>query len=51
MAEENKNDNSEEEKVRTIEVNVMDLLENGVEIETGKETHVIVDSGPFTFSE
>ena len=50
MEENNKNQSSEE-KIKEIEINVMDLLENGVEIETGQETHIIITTGPFTFSD
>ena len=50
MAEE-KEDNSEELKVRIIETDVLDILYNGIEVETGKETHVVVDMGQFIFSD
>ena len=50
MAEEEQND--EEKIIKVIEVSAEDLLNGGeIEIETGKETHLIIELEEYTFSE
>ena len=51
MSEKDKNQkNSEEEKIKIIEVTIEDLLEGEIELETGKEIQLIVNTGEYIFS-
>ena len=52
MADESENkEESVEIKKIEVDVDVLDLLTNGIDVETGKENHLILDLGRFTFSE